>query len=455
MREFLIPLYTEHLEEASFLYDLCRSRRRDDEWPWTEVASTEERLEAHLDALVLGGELALEVGLGRMPDADAGEWFAVAVVCARRGLAQPMAALLRQVPLAKPLHLQALADALCQEVHPSWQASLMQSLRDGAAQAGGVHPVLLSLAWRRRWTGAAAVLDLARQLPAPAWAWCCTWLPAVTDPGAARMLPAGWAQVDVEDTPWASPHWPNVAQAQLALGRGAIDPLDAEWLTAWVGGAAQAQALLQRFLAEGPTAPAAAQRCVVLGLAGELGAVRPLLATLDDGGLAPHAAIGLYLITGAPLFEQVFVADEDEVQERPLQAGVGWPRPGDGRTHGVMTRQLSQRKAVWAAWLQEHAARFQAGMRHRLGRAWAPQVLLEALQSPDYPKALRPMLPLELWWRHGVDLPFDTDLRVPLQQALFRQAATSLAGLSAPPGQWGLGGQAMTLGMVPAPQVDA
>ncbi|MEY4766823.1 MAG: hypothetical protein RI907_3496 [Pseudomonadota bacterium] len=451
MREFLIPLYTEHLEEASFLYGLCRSRRRDDEWPWTDVADTEARLEAHLDALVLGGDLALETGLARLPDADAGEWFALAAVVARRALAPQMAHLLRLVPLDQPGHLQALADALCQEVPAAWQASLVQSLQAGAE----AHPVLWSLAWRRRWLPADQVVALARRVPLAARPWCQGAWPLLAAPGAAGLL-AESPLPPADDMPWAPAIGPDAASAHLAAQRGHLLPTDAPLATACVGGAEAAQALVRRWLAAGPTAPDAVATCVAVGLCGELSAVRPLLSALADGGLAPHAAQALYLITGAPLFEQVFVPDEDDDEAearpaRPLQAGGALPKPGDGRTRGEMKRLLSQDPARWQAWLSAHSGQFQAGRRHRLGQPWQAQVLLDALQSADYPKALRPLLPLELWWRHGIDLPFDTDLRVALQRQLFSQATAAVAAERSPAGAWLLQGPSGALALQAEP----
>jgi hypothetical protein len=432
MREFLVALYAEHLEEASFLYDQCRHLRRDDETPWTAVAAVEQRLEAHLDALVLGGELALSVARNALEDGDAGTWFAAVVTWARQGLANDVLAALRGAPMAKPAHLQALTDALCQEANMAWQASLLQALRASSE----VHPVLLSLAWRRRWIAAAEVVELARRLPAASWPWCQTWLVAVPDPGLTDVLPAGWQETAVADTPWANPHWTAVGQGALALRQRAPDGHHAPLALALVGGRGQAEALLRRLMSQGPTAPEAPSLCVALGLLGDLVAVKPLLACLSDGGLAPHAACGLYLITGAPLFEQVFIADEDTAAEGSLRDGRAWPQPGDGRTFGVMRRQLCENPEPWREWLTVHAPRFQPGLRHRLGLATSASVLLHALRAVDYPKALRGLLPMELWWRHGVDVPWDADLLVAQQHLLFRHAESTLAHAPGAPGEW-------------------
>jgi hypothetical protein len=436
MREFLLELYAEHLEEASFLHGQCRHLRRDDETPWPEVAATEARLEAHLDALVLGGELAIEVCRQALEEGDAGVWHAVAAVYTRHRRAPDLAALLTSVPLNKPLHLQALADALCQEVPVSWQASLLQALRGGAV----ANPVLLALAWRRRWVLATEVAATVPRLPAAAWPWCQTWLAAVPDRGVVAALPAGWMRTVADDTPWASPHWLAVGMARLApmhLSSTDLAQAGPPVLAALAGGQQTAQALVRRLLAEGPTSPQAPLLCEALGALGDLTAVRPLLSALADGGLAPHVAVGLYLITGAPLFEQVFVPDDDEAPgESPLRPGGGLPRRGDGRTFGVMRRQLVQDPARWSQWLEANAAAFRPGVRHRLGQPASALGLLAALRDTDYPKAWRGLIADELSIRYRVDLPFDMDLNVAQQQHLLGQAASLLQQSAGTPGQW-------------------
>lgn len=59
-RGFKIGLYQEHLEEISFLFTQCKSYFFDPEMKWTDIAEFEERLAAHVDAIELGGELALQ-----------------------------------------------------------------------------------------------------------------------------------------------------------------------------------------------------------------------------------------------------------------------------------------------------------------------------------------------------------------------------------------------------------
>src|SRR5262245_23278092 len=78
-----IGLYKEHLEEASFLYEQRLAYLHDPEVDWPEVRGWEERFEAHLDALVLGGELALSVCRPAAADGDPGKMHAALRVMCR------------------------------------------------------------------------------------------------------------------------------------------------------------------------------------------------------------------------------------------------------------------------------------------------------------------------------------------------------------------------------------
>src|SRR6266567_1491787 len=64
-KSFLIELYREYLEEASFLYEQRLGLLHDPEVPWKRIGEFEERFEAHIDGLLVGGELALEVCLAQ------------------------------------------------------------------------------------------------------------------------------------------------------------------------------------------------------------------------------------------------------------------------------------------------------------------------------------------------------------------------------------------------------
>src|SRR5437867_8681097 len=85
LRAFKIELYQEHLEEAAFLYQQRLALFRDPEISWRKIGEFEDRLEAHVDALVVGEELALEVCRARVKAGEPAELFPiVSVFCRQR-----------------------------------------------------------------------------------------------------------------------------------------------------------------------------------------------------------------------------------------------------------------------------------------------------------------------------------------------------------------------------------
>ena len=111
-REFLTALYEEHLEEASFLYLQRRGLLGDPMTPWRKVAEWEDRLEAHIDALVIGGDLALEICRAHVTSGDAGEVFAAIAVFCRQESAPLLAEALRLLDAGNAEMMQAADDAL-------------------------------------------------------------------------------------------------------------------------------------------------------------------------------------------------------------------------------------------------------------------------------------------------------------------------------------------------------
>jgi hypothetical protein len=73
VRAFRRGLYAEHLEEASFLYEQRRALLVNPELAWTQIGDFEGRIEAHIDAVVVGGDIALDVCRERVAEGDPGE----------------------------------------------------------------------------------------------------------------------------------------------------------------------------------------------------------------------------------------------------------------------------------------------------------------------------------------------------------------------------------------------
>ncbi|WP_341675046.1 hypothetical protein [Niveibacterium sp. SC-1] len=442
-RTFRIGLYLEHLDEASFLYDQCRALRKQADFAWRSLLDFEDRLEAHIDALMIGNTLALEVCSKRVPEAEPGELYAAVSVFCRAGLAQEFSRTLAGLEDAPPARRRALVDALSRELPAAWSG------RIGAALAQAAPPLLQILAAivaNRR-------IPLSRELAAThcadssAATAVARALGRLNDPEALTALDALAQRPEVAVRR-------EVLTAQLALGSteaartaNALAPREP-----WAGralalsGDGAACAALTSGIEKPDQARSAA---ISLGLLGDLRGVRPLARLLEDKANAAWAAWGLYLITGAPLFGQEFVPDavhEDEMNEQERHA---WrehgavPQRGDGRTFGGERSLLSTSGDVWNDWLRANAARFEAGRRYRLGELVTPASTLKTLLEPQMPDEIRQAAADEIRIRYQCELPFESDMPVRQQLRVLRGLSrwTEQHASSFELGRWYFGGR--------------
>jgi hypothetical protein len=434
-RGFRIGLYEEHLDELAFLHGQAAALRADVAQGWQAPAPFEDRLEAHLDALVVGGALALEVAQARADAAEPDELFAIAALCCRRAEAAALAPLLQGAALDDAAKAAAIGHALLLEWPAAWQTAAQRALAQGE---GPLAPWFAAVAACRGWPMADALASALRRAPPAQQAALLAWVGRV--PGDAPLLLA--LLRPLFDAPDAA-----VRQAALRGGlrlhddaaREQVlrDPAQASLLPLAAPRGAAPRLLEQLRGAETP--PAAVQ---ALGQLGELSAVRALTALLIAEPVAAEAARALHLITGGEPRETVLVPEplnEDELSDKELAA---WrdrgepPRRADGEPFGDRVDRISQDPAVWGQWLVDNGARFQAGQRYRLGLPCTPEALLRSLAAPALPSAGRDDLADELLTRHGIALPWHPALPVATQWAAMRQAAPAAQAAGTAPGRW-------------------
>jgi hypothetical protein len=160
--------------------------------------------------------------------------------------------------------------------------------------------------------------------------------------------------------------------------------------------------------------------------------------------------MALQLITGAQLYEEVFIPDaidEDELfeeeRERFRQGQI--PTRPDGQPFGTTVTRLSQNPEDWQKWWTENRGRFDPRIRYRNGKPYSPACLLENLQSDRSRRKIRQLAYEELVIRYGIDFPFETDMLVVQQkQALAKYAEWVKANSSRfREGEWYFAGQLM------------
>src|SRR5215472_6938612 len=118
--DFNAGLYEEHLEEASFLYQQRVALYHNPSVTWLNVGEFEERLDAHIDGLVVGDKLALGVCKTRASEGDFGELFAAICVFCRQNERDLVLAALDQLDPADAEKAAAIGDAFKYELPDAW-----------------------------------------------------------------------------------------------------------------------------------------------------------------------------------------------------------------------------------------------------------------------------------------------------------------------------------------------
>lgn len=427
---FLIELYEEYLEEASFLYEQRLGLLDDPEVTWRDVGEFEERFEAHIDGLVVGEDLALEVCRRRAAEGDFGELHAAVRVFCRQNRKEWVWEALEGLDPGEPEKLRAAADALKHEAPAAWEAELIERL-GGAGRSPAFPPVLAAVGGYRRLPAGSLIADSLAEM-ADAHREVAAWsLGRLREQGGRRAL-LGYL-IDPDEALASA-----AAVALLRLGdRQVLDyclqVADAQpwaYLPLSLGGGPAAAAAVLGHAARGQPDPLCLR---ALGVFGQVEAVPHLVRALERDDAAEAAAEALNLITGAGLLAEVFVpepVEEDELFEEELEnfrAGKPVTRP-DGQPYGATVLRLTRDPEAWRQWWDANGGRFGASVRHRYGRPLSPEVLLTSLEDERTPNRFRRLAHEELCIRYGLDFSWEADMPVPEQERALFQLRTRAGG---------------------------
>ncbi len=446
IRQFNAELYREHLEEASFLYEQRLAYLHDPELGWRDLDEPERRLDAHLDALVVGDEQALAVAAEQCPAGDFGELHAALRLFCRRDRYDLALSALHGLDDGDERLVQAAIDALKAECPPAWHDELIRAALDGDARIGPLAAPVLG--FRR----AQAEETLLGMLSTCSESGVANVLWSLGRVGGERAKAALGAYLGSADDGTAE----AACRALIRLGddhalrHGLLVAQMKPWpVTALgVGGNRTAVNVLTELVKSGA---AGDEALVALGLLGEPGSVGTAFKCLEDPERAAAAAIALQTITGAELYEEVFVAEEidpeelfDEERERYEQTGELPTRP-DGEPFGSSVTRLSIDPDAWSAWLAENKRRFQSGVRYRHGLPCGPRALAASLAAEHTPNRVRALICDELVVRYGAPVRLEIDMPVREQLShlaeLSRWAEDNEARFQ--PGLWYFAGRVM------------
>jgi uncharacterized protein (TIGR02270 family) len=412
-RVFLVELYQEYLAEASFFYERRRNSIRDHTSTWTLLASLEYRLETHLDGLMVGGDLALDVCRKQTEDGDFGELYAaISIFCRQRrmDLVQTVLNSLNSEDVEK---IEAAADAINHEAPAEWCDELVRAFKSGVP-AGKLNVLARVLGWRRWESSSELSTALNRSerscLPAILWA-------------LGRSRTVSRKSVPFELLNDRDPAVCFAASVAL-LRRGETQAipflLQKPSLPAWaciVVALAGGKSAAELLLAQAPASKPRADLLIALGLLGAPSAVPFLIAQLTVPELAPVAAMSLETITAAKLWENVFVPetiDDDELfdHEKQHHRTVSVAFRSDGKPFGGNERRLSLDPRKWNAWWSANSPKYDAFLCYRYGQRMSPRASFASLESEETPNRIRTLVTEELAIRYGCDVPFEMGMRV-------------------------------------------
>ncbi len=406
---FREELYSEHLDEAAFQYETRLQWLHDDEIGWQELADIDRAIEAHIDALVVGNSRALKVCIDNLAAAEAMTLHVIVRVFCRHRLMDRLSQLWGDFDFDNSDAVSAVADALKWECPDDWFASLHKVF---AGEKAEMFPVLApSVVYRSRSSGESLLAGLdnvnERDLASLAWA-------------ISRCERKVKQQATVKLAPLLDHTDPLVAQrvavALMMMGESRTlsqcrDRIYEMPVAFALGGDRQEISPIIHAAQQGR---ADANIVSALGLAGSLDAVAHLLTYLQHADLAPAAAQALQLISGASLYEEVYVEEkieEDELFEHELEAFKQGelPKNIDGNPFGVEVKKLSVDHTRWFQWFAENKRQFDRSMRYRNGKPYCPSELLVNMLDNQSAFEIRQFAYEEMVIRYGMDLPFFAD----------------------------------------------
>jgi hypothetical protein len=392
-------IHAEHLEEAALLHEHRRLWLEDPSLTLHDLAELEERLEAHLDGLVVGTPQTLALCERAVAEGDGAELHVgvrIACRCDRIGILEVLAERLGELDEDERGEFETAAgSALGAELPSTWAPLLANAL--GHPSFGPV--VAKAIGRRRSPAGPALLRTVAERGPG-------------VDPRYVRALgelrhePAGPHLRELLGRATTPRLWSEVAIACLALGDREVAALvaNSEQISAW---SPVAQALVfdvpSTWLCAELERRPAPELLTALALRGDPSSLAVCVDRLADNELGEAAAAALTAITGAPLLDDASPTDDEDFTAGPTPARCRDPER-------------------WISWLDTHANEWRPGSRYRLGHPCTPALARASSTSFSLSLELRAAVRDELAIRHGELAP---DVAAPAREQLAWFAAHS------------------------------
>ncbi len=416
LKEFQIELFEEHLEESSFLYEQRKELLNDPEISWLDIGDFENRLDAHVDALAVGGDLAAKVCVRKSLEGDFGELHAAArALCGQKRLAE-IKTVVEGADLEDHEKFEAVGDALSFDMPENWFPGLEKTL----AEKSFAHRRLLArVAGYRRIREAKAIIG-----------------GFLEENDGELMLTTLWAMGRIRTKEFSPKIYGLLRHgdqqirrnAAMALLRTGEPPTSIEKHTppenrdslilplGLRGDRTKVPTLIDKL----PNCDDPVSAVLALGTIGDMAAAEPLLELLSDPDLAEYASLSLNLFTGAQLRQEIHIPEEidpDELFEGETatdyanKTAQADDAPASGGTKEILCRD----SGPWRDWWERNRKRFSPDVCYRNGKPFSPACLLENLTDANTPRIIREIAYEEMAIRYGIDFAFETDMPVKKQ----------------------------------------
>ncbi|MFK7852590.1 MAG: hypothetical protein AB8B79_00695 [Granulosicoccus sp.] len=457
--QFNNDLYDEHIEEAAFLFELVASSLQESEFSWNEAIEFESRREAHIDALSIGGEVALKRCV-ELAENGAGELYVYVSVILRQEKEAEFAARMTALVLVDAANLLALSCALAEHATDSQLVYLStQNIESNCSVTliairraiGHIKGIVLLEALDQALHGRLDMLLAAKSqedktIDEDMLAEQIGLFGLIAEGSfrAAHLVAVGSENEQIRRESTINLHC-------LALDVGKNPALQSDGSAAGVkaaimigAGPGYARSLLSNL-----QSGVSEDILQALALSGLPEVARPLVSLLDSD-FAETVAVALFYITGAELFEVVF--EEEEIDEGELfeeeQAEYelgNKPKRPDGEAYGEERTRVAVDPERWKQWLKANRDKFNAGARYRLGELITPDSLVRVLSKDNIPEWGRFYTEHELRCRYRMTEPFDISLNVRQQRQQLAAMQQSLSDSQKfVPGKWYVDGQLLT-----------
>ncbi len=434
----LESLYSEHLEELSILYEQRMGLTKPGKSGWRDAEETENRMEAHIDALLIGSEQALAICTQQSCEGDFGELFAAVSVFCCQNRQDAVESVLLKLDFDDKKRVKAVIDALCYEWQEEWEETLIPWLFAQSSKK----PVMLTIA---------AEIIAYRRLAVKTKPELLNFL--TTDAKEKheilsvihafdRLQFSEGLEIIINNPDEYDQDCVDAAISALVrsgnemLINSIVGKISPEELPGFTAGLYGDQKTLNHISNKSDK-----EDILSAGLLGLPDIIPQFIEQLAENDKSENISIALDLITGANLQETIFLPDEidedmlfpDELEKH--KKGELYP---PGKEPGRAITRISQDPETWQKWWVENYVSFYPDLRYRCGKLYSPEILVEIIDSNTYPNYIRQFVSDELVIRYGINLPFETFMPVADQQVIINNLKKRLekSDNQFEPGKW-------------------